>query len=729
MRNVWRLFIDDLTSLKANVIAAIVAMGLLLTASLYAWFSLLAFWDPYAQTDELDVAVANADQGYESQLFPTRVNTGDAVVNALRANDEFHWVFTTPDEAVEGVKSGEYFAALVIPEDFSTHLLQVFSDPNAKDVGSTIDYYVNQKTNAVAPELTTEGAFDLEHEVNTQFAKTVASVALGTASDLMSFMDGDGISSYGSRLLGTLNEILADLEQAKEGTSAFADLAGACSTLLEASGEVLDELGTLDDTVQPLLDEAQSGLSEGATALESVEGMLNAALADTEAALDSLASAANGVLDAAEDAVPAAQQVLGDASSDAATLASAYGEVRAAVAAIDPGSPAIAAIDQAIAVLDALSDDLSHASQDLGQTSANVEASREEIEREIASAKQALGEVKDAAAGTIAADAKALQEKLQTIRDDALALGEQASSEVETLSETATTLSGDLAEVQASLDAMTSTLSSTKEHLAFARDQLASALASGDLQQIRAIIGSDPGGLASFLSAPTTLTRHEVFPMANNGSAMAPFYLSLAIWIGCIFEVALVRTSVSDARREKVEAATGKPLTANQCYLGRYFTFALISVGQTTILMLGAILFLRIQCDYPLLLVASGWVASIVFSNIIYTLVLSFGRVGEALAVVGLVAQIAGAGGVFPVQVSGPVFVALYPWLPFSHSMLAFSSCIAGVYGNQLALALATLAAFLVPFLLLGLALRKPIIKLNDYVDEKLEASHLIFKE
>ena len=324
---------------------------------------------------------------------------------------------------------------------------------------------------------------------------------------------------------------------------------------------------------------------------------------------------------------------------------------------------------------------------------------------------------------------RARRSTLQALRDGALALGEQASSEVEGLSTTAETLSGDLSLVEGSLDAMAETLSSTREHLATARDQLAQALASGDLDTLRAIIGSNPAGLASFLSSPTAIARHEVFPMANNGSAMAPFYLSLAIWIGCIFEVALVQTSVSSARRAKVEAATGRRLTANQCYLGRYLTFALISLCQTTILMLGAILFLRIQCIHPLLLIASGWVASIVFSNIIYTLVLSFGRVGEALVTVGLVAQIAGAGGVFPVQVSGPFFIALYPWLPFSHSMLAFESCIAGIYGNQLAMALASLAAFLIPFLLIGLALRRPIIKLNDYVDEKLEASHLIFKE
>ncbi len=729
MRNVWRLFVCDLASLKANVIAAIVAMGLLLTASLYAWFSLLAFWDPYAQTDELSVAVANADEGYESQLFPTSVNTGDAVVNALRANDEFHWVFTTPEDAIAGVDSGAYFAALVIPEDFSTHLLQVFSDPAAKVEGSTIDYYVNQKTNAVAPELTSEGAFDLQHEVDRQFAKVVADVALGTASDLMSFMDGDGVASYGTRLLSTLDEVIGDLDEATEGTSAFADLAGSCSALLGATGEVLDELGAIDETVRPLLDEAQDGLSEGASALGSVEGILNSALSNTTSALDELAAAANGVLDAAGDAVPASQQVLEDASADAAKLASAYGEIRAAIAAIDPASPAIAAIDQSIAVLDALAGDLSQASENLGQGAADVEAERAKVEADIASAKRAISELRSSAEGTIAADARALGQRLQALKDDALALGERASSEVEGLSTTATTLSGDLSQVEASLDAMASTLEDTRERLASARERLSSALASGDLEQVRTIIGSDPAGLADFLSSPTTLVRHEVFPMANNGSAMAPFYLSLAIWIGCIFEVALIRTSVSDARRKKVEAATGKPLTANQCYLGRYFTFALISLCQTTILMLGAILFLRIQCDYPLLLVASGWVASIVFSNIIYTLVLSFGRVGEALAVVGLVAQIAGAGGVFPVQVSGPVFVALYPWLPFSHSMLAFSSCIAGVYGNQLALALATLAAFLVPFLLLGLALRKPIIKLNDYVDEKLEASHLIFKE
>ncbi len=729
MRNVWRLFVEDVSALKANAIAAIVAMGLLLTASLYAWFSLLAFWDPYAQTDELSVAVANADEGYESQLFPTTVNTGDVVENALRANDEFHWVFTSPADAVEGVKSGEYFAALVIPEDFSRGLLQIFSGDVTATSGSTIDYYVNQKMNAVAPELTGEGATDLQHEVSAQFDKIVADVALGTASDLMTFMDGDGIAAFGNRLLATLDETLADLDEATEGTDAFADLADSCSTLLKATGAVLGELGQLDETVQPLMDEAQTGLSEGAEALGSVEGIFSSTLSGTQSSLDSLATAANGVLDAAGDAVPAEQRVLDDASQDAADLASAYGAVRSAIAAIDPQSPAIAAIDQAIAVLDALSEDLSQASAALGEGASDIDADRQKVQADIDAAKQAIAELRSSQSGELADDARALQQRLQALRDGALSLGERASSETEGLAATAESLSGDLDSVEASLDAMARTLSSTRERLQGARDRLAQALLSGDLQQIRTIIGADPNGLADFLSSPTELVRHEIYPMANNGSAMAPFYLSLAIWIGCIFEIALIRTSVSSDRRAAVEAATGRRLTANQCYLGRYFTFALISIGQVTILMLGAILFLGIQCEHPFLLIASGWVASLVFSNIIYTLVLSFGRVGEALAVVGLVAQIAGAGGVFPVQVSGPVFEAIYPWLPFTHSMEAFSSCIAGIYDGQLWQSLLFLVALILPFLFLGLVLRRPIIKLNEFVDGELERSHLIYKE
>lgn len=135
---------------------------------------------------------------------------------------------------------------------------------------------------------------------------------------------------------------------------------------------------------------------------------------------------------------------------------------------------------------------------------------------------------------------------------------------------------------------------------------------------------------------------------------------------------------------------------------------------------------MQIQCEHPFLFLLAGWFTSIVYVSIIYALTVSFGDIGKAICVVLLVMQVAGSGGTFPIEVAPEFFQKVYPLLPFTHSMNAMRECIAGFYGNTYWKELGTLALFLIPALLLGLVLRKPVIRLNDAFTEKLESTHLI---
>ena len=114
MKAIWSIFVNDVRDLFRNVISAIVVVGIVLVPALYAWFNTLGFWDPDSSTGGVSVAVANADEGYASDLLPMRINAGDQVVDALRANDQFHWVFVSEDEAVEGVKSSRGHSLVVL---------------------------------------------------------------------------------------------------------------------------------------------------------------------------------------------------------------------------------------------------------------------------------------------------------------------------------------------------------------------------------------------------------------------------------------------------------------------------------------------------------------------------------------------------------------------------------------------------------------------------------------
>ena len=125
--NIGRIFTGDLQKIRNNTIAWIVVMGLTIVPSLYAWFNIAASWDPYGNTGNLKVAVANMDAGYRGSLFPMTLNVGDQVEMNLHHNTQLDWVFTDEDAAIRGVQEGTYYAAIVLPETFSRDMMSLFS--------------------------------------------------------------------------------------------------------------------------------------------------------------------------------------------------------------------------------------------------------------------------------------------------------------------------------------------------------------------------------------------------------------------------------------------------------------------------------------------------------------------------------------------------------------------------------------------------------------------------
>ena len=154
MNTMWKLFTGDIKRLTSNVVSIIIVIGLVMIPGLFTWFNVAACWDPFSNMKNLKFAVANVDEGYRSNLIPVKVTVGDQVVNALRANSQLDWTITSKADAVEGARSGKYYAAIVIPKSFSKDMMTFFSD----DVQhAELTYYRNEKKNALAPNLLNEG--------------------------------------------------------------------------------------------------------------------------------------------------------------------------------------------------------------------------------------------------------------------------------------------------------------------------------------------------------------------------------------------------------------------------------------------------------------------------------------------------------------------------------------------------------------------------------------------
>ncbi len=724
MRMIWEIFSGDVRNLFKNVIAAIVVMGLALVPPMYAWFTTLGFWNPYDNTGNIEVAVASQDEGYASDLLPSRINAGDQIIAKLRANDKFDWQFVSADKAVAGVRSGEYYAALVIPKEFSADLMTVFSDDIAEP---KIVYYDNEKENAIAQRVTSTGANTLQETIDETFTETVASVALDTTSSLTSFMSGEGILAYAQNLTDRLDEAIGEVEAAADQAGAYADLVGSTDSLVAATGSILKEAANAPDETAPLVSEARDGLADAQMGLASAADAAQKALDGADASYNAVSQAADTAFDTMKSDPAAAREVLAATASDVQSLQQAYQSMRDTLAAADPSSPALAVLDRVIAQLETLEGGLQAAEAAIGKDAATLDEEHQKVTDVIGKGKEALDASKATYNDQLKGELGNLSNSLQKVGDDTSTLAASLQSTAAGLGDSTDSLGSSLHAAEESLRKTADTLRTAADQLTQARDDLHQALNTGDIDEVRRIIGNNPAAIAQFIAAPTNLEQHTVYPMADNGSAMSPFYTSLCLWIGAIFMVALMSATVSPARQQALAKKFGRAPRPAELYLGRYGVFGLIGLAQALIVGLGNVFFLGVECEHLVLYLAACCLASVVFTNLVYTLTVSFGNIGKAIAIIGLVLQLAGSGGLMPVQMlSAPLFDAIYPWLPFAHSMPALEGAMAGIYGNQYLVQMGLLAAFLGPSLILGLVLRRPVMHLNDWVLAKLDETKFL---
>lgn len=542
MRVIWDIFSGDVRNLFRNVIAAIVVMGLALVPPMYAWFTTLGFWDPYDNTGNIKVAVASEDAGYTSDLIPTPVNAGEQIIGKLRANDQFAWQFVSAEAAVEGVRSGEYYAALVIPKEFSRDLMTVFSDDITEP---KIIYYDNEKENAIAQRVTATGASTLQETIDETFTETVASVALGTTSSLTSFMSGDGILTYAQTLGSRLGEAVGEVGAAADQAQAYADLVGSTTSLVNATANILKGAGKAPDATAPLVSEAQEGLTSGRDGLSAASTAAEKALTAADASYDAVARAADEAFATMKDDPAAAQGVLAACRSDVQGLAQAYQTMRDTVAGADPGSPAVGALDRIITQLGTLEANLATAEGAIGGDAASIDEAHTKVTDSINQARAGLHDSMSTYNDQLKGELASLADSLQKVGADTETLVGSLKDTADSLGASTDSLAANLATAEASLRKTAETLRTAESQLAQARDDLQHALDTGDIDEVRRIIGDNPAAIAQFLAAPTHLERHAVYPMADNGSAMSPFYTSLALWIGAIFMVALMSVTVS----------------------------------------------------------------------------------------------------------------------------------------------------------------------------------------
>lgn len=728
MRNVSRLFRHDLRQATRSTIALVVLSGVVVIPSFFAWFNVLSSWDPFGNVKNLKVAVANADEGYEGGLLPVRINIGDQVLSALRANTDLDWVFTSPEEAIRGTEAEEYYAALVLPADFSQQMM-TFLVPGA--TSARIDYYTNEKTNALSPKITGEAATEVSVQINETFTKTLNEVGLGVVSSLADNLEDPETRAAISRLEANATALASQLRAGASSAQALGMLVSSSKPLVSsASSLATSSVDALRETAGAIGDGSNAARALGST-LDTATESLAAAFSTSADSYRELGAQVDQLFTSLDSQNQTAVATLSTLAAQVDSQITAYQGLRdelqaQADAATDPVlrdalELVVSRIDGALARQELLRDRLQEAAARLSQGETDSQATRDEVVALVDEARNAVEGVQSSYADSLRPQLDRLAGTLSSINGGFVAIGDDLSGAVSALSEGSGSLAGVLTAAEGTMTTIAGDLDAAAARFDGVASALREASESGDLSKLTEIVGPDPETFAGELSSPVALKTIPVFKVDTFGAQMAPFYSVLGLWVGALLLSVLIRV---DVVRDRLPAGTD--LTLPQEYLGRYGIFAVLALLQSSLLYVGLIGFVGVRPVYPALLILAGWVMSLVFSLITYTLVLSFGEAGKALAVFLLVVQISAGGGAYPLSVLPQWFQNISPFLPVSHATTAVRAAIAGIYDGDYWISLGCLSLFVLPTLLLGLVLRVPLIGLNDDLAKALESTRLM---
>ena len=841
MRNVFKIFRNDLRSLYKHFFAFLIILAICVLPALYAWFNIYAFGDPYSHTDNIQIAVVSNDMDYMDDDGAI-VNIGKDLVKELEEDENFGYIILDDaDEAINGVYDGTYYAAVIFESDFTYNMYNFLTTDMFQP---TIKFYQNEKTNAIAVKVVEAAADEVKHSVNARYIDAIVETLFGKLNNFSSDVKGetsadmirntltkirDNLGSYNATissfvsannsLIDTLSntnstldysiflignerinisdqiiyvegtqqdlskindevnvmlvniqdsvqdaiykldrlyespseeedalQALAELERQYQQLidyirnsgltgSEIDDALSALNTLAEKISELRKSLGLepgtgggsinpqvaaaqiqrdFETVAVPMVYHAVTGydyddLSDANASPQSMESMMYYMLADTDTRITTIQDnikIANTTKDPA--ARSAALKAIQTDSDVLYQELSALGAATEAIDSISGGTSNLSATvnetaDGAKDIEDIINDIL-HGDRDIDLT------------RDLQLVSNALGALRVTITEIVYPALDTLLENLQDSLGDISSLLLDLSDVLGKATPILNQLVNTFGAVNNTLIQVQDLISSYVERI----NNLIDVLDGGESEWLDSVLDFfdiNPEEIGHFLSEPVSVDSRAVYPVKNYGSAMAPFYTMLAIWVGCVIINSILRSE----KPVECEGATDA-----EKFFGRYLVFLLISLIQTMVIMLGDLYLLKVQCLHPGLFLLTGAITALTCSMLAYSFTMAFGNIGKFLIVVIMIIQIAGSGGSYPIELLPDFFQQIYLFFPFPYAIGAMRECIAGLYQNDYLVFILKLLIFFVAGILIGLVLRPSLKGVNKYMNEQLEDTEMM---
>ena len=674
MRTLTTLIKRDFQHVFQSRPVLITLIAFCLVPAIYATLNIKVSWNPYAQqnTRRLPIAVVNNDEG--STVNGTHLNVGSEVTHQLKRNHNINWVLTNDWQGNNGLDQGKYYALIEIPNDFSSRLATLATDSPEK---ATLIYKSNEKLNPAATIITGQARDTLAQEIREIFTKIAGKEVIkqmnvvGTkinkkqpqilqihATLVSAIHDINQTQRYLKRVDRNADDVQAYLKSIKHNIPRVSSQISHLEAVVRQGKTLAQETDRTATAAKSDLSTDLDRLRGQATQVQSSLGTLLVNLENhqhTTATNDELAS------------LTAANQAMRDQINQALKTLDIINNIL-------PNNTATALIKDLAGVKSQLTHQRQAISQLRQLMAAGKTAQARRSINQLNQAANSLTNQLDEAATTFTSNVSPSLDDLTDLISRHLSDNDTAISSLRSLTpqlqavqdaggSIAAISKGQVSRINQRLDNVSGTLRDLNEKAAF--------LNKKNLKQLVKLLGRSPQ-LANLLASPTQLKTTEQYHLKLFGYAAAPFYTVLSMWIGALLLTVIL------AWRYVLESKTRLHPNLIQTYVGKLTLFLGISLTQTTVTMISELLILGIRPQNVLAFLAIAYTTTLVFTIMTFSLVFLIGNAGKVIAVLLMIIQIFGTGGLYPLETIPHGLAQFAPFLPFTYAISGFREALGG---------------------------------------------------
>ena len=668
--------------LFSNKILLVVTAAVIIIPAIYTTLFLGSMWDPYGNVGKLPVAVVNHDR--PAVLDGRTLHIGKDLAEELKGNDSLDFCFPSEEDAEKGLETGRYYMVITIPEDFSENAAALTAPSPEKMV---LQFKTNPGTNYIASKMGETAMKELKNSIREEVTRSYAQVMIDKAAEA-----ADGVA-----------QAVDGIQNLDAGASS---LAGGIAEAGEGGGKLASGTAAADESMVSLskglsvLEEKTSGLPAAASALDEGAGALTDGAQSISQGLDTLSSGVSDLQEGADTLSAGLNAVTGEEGARSAQLRSGAAALRDALGAIvstmsagdsrsaataDSGSGDTADIGPADITV-SIPGDLSGLIAELSAVQQQAAALSQGIDAYTAGADAAADAGLQLAAGVtqLRAGVDSLKSGMSDLNGGIISLRSGTSS----LAESAPALTEGITQAASGAEQIQQQGTLALRRGAADLDNGLGRLGEGaaDLKNGTSLLASEAARISSetevfsdgsreqrdetvdMFAAPLEIEEEQITYVADNGHAMAPYMMSVGLWVGCIAFCLMY----------PLTSCPGKPGSGVKWWLSKASVLAVTAVLQAAV-MLGALAFFDgFEPERAALTALTACAASVAFMSVMYFFTSLLGRVGSFLMLVFMVVQLAGSAGTYPLEISGSFVPYLHKWVPFTYTVTAFRSTISG---------------------------------------------------